>query len=62
MTSEQLTQTQLFKAMKSSGNYGSDQDILETIHDMRASVAAGEDPTAILHEEGFEPDYVLDLL
>lgn len=29
---------------------------------MRELVQDGEDPSEVLHDEGFEPDYILDLI
>lgn len=54
--------TQLFAAMKSSGNYGTEQDIEDAFIDMRSAIEDGEDPEDVLHDEGFEPDYIYDLL
>lgn len=33
-----------------------------TIQDMVDAVDMGEDPEEILHDHGFEPDYIMDLL
>lgn len=57
-----IKDTELFKAMKSCGRYSSDEEIVEMIQGMRDEVAAGADPEEELHMEGFEPDYVFDLL
>ena len=43
------------------------QDITESqadniISEMRERMMEGEDPEELLHEEGLEPDYVMDLL
>lgn len=34
----------------------------EIILDMKERVADGEDPEEVLFDEGFEPDYVFDIL
>jgi hypothetical protein len=44
-------------------NQGHDvADAQELIRDMKRAVAEGEDPEELLHAEGLEPDYVMDLL
>lgn len=53
--------TALFKAMMTSGRYSQDEAI-ETISDMRAMVGEGADPEELLQDEGFEPDYIFDIL
>lgn len=54
--------TTLYKAMIASGNYSPD-DAIEAIAEMRALVATGEeDPEELLHYEGFEPDYIFDII
>lgn len=57
-----ITKTELFKAMKSSNNYDDDNSIIEAIQEMKKMVSDGEDPEEVLHDEGFEPDYIFDLL
>lgn len=57
-----INQTELFRAMKSSGYYEDDDAILDTIEEMRQEVIDGRDPEEVLYEEGFEPDYIFDLL
>lgn len=57
-----IQQTELFRAMRQSGNYGSPSDIIEAIAEMRERVAKGENPEEVLREEGFEPDYIYDIL
>jgi hypothetical protein len=54
--------SELGRMMKASGRYADDADIAQTIADMADEVAKGADPEEVLHEEGFEPDYVFDLL
>jgi hypothetical protein len=54
--------TDLFKAMKSSENYLDDEDILEAIEEMRKEVLEGADPEEVLRNEGFEPDYIFDIM
>jgi hypothetical protein len=34
----------------------------EIVEEMKARVAAGEDPEEVLFENGFEPDYIFDIL
>jgi len=44
-------------------NQGNDPtEALEILKEMKARVTEGEDPEEVLHEEGLEPDYILDLL
>lgn len=57
-----IKNTDLFKAMKSSGRYEDDAHIIERIEDMRAEVKNGENPEELLHDEGFEPDYIFDIM
>lgn len=58
---DDIRRTELFKAMMSSGRYSAD-DAAQRILEMRVEVAEGEDPEEVLHEEGFEPDYVMDII
>lgn len=58
---QKIENTELFKAMISSGRYLRD-DALETIQQMRDNVADGENPEDVLNEEGFEPDYIYDII
>lgn len=53
--------TELYKAMMSCGRYTS-EDAVDSIHSMREEVALGADPEEVLNFEGFEPDYVFDLI
>lgn len=48
--------------MLASGYYESAQEVHEVIAEMKERVRNGEDPEEVLHEEGFEPDFVYDLL
>lgn len=57
-----IKRTELFKVMLSSGNYEDSGDVVDTILDLRDRVRKGENPEEVLHEEGFEPDYIYDLL
>lgn len=57
-----IRETELFKAMSASGDYDRDVDIIQAISEMREEVAEGRDPEEVLHEEGYEPDYVFDLI
>lgn len=59
---DDIRRTELFKAMKSSGRYSSEDEIAETILEMRVEVSEGVDPEVVLHEEGFEPDYIFDII
>lgn len=54
--------SELFQAMRDSGNYENDLDIQETIAEMKKRIRAGEDPEEVLFDEGFEPDFVFDLI
>jgi len=56
-----ILHTDLARAMKSCGRYQDEREIIDTILDMRSQVRDGEDPNEILHDEGFEPDYIFDL-
>lgn len=56
-----VTRTALFRAMMSSGRYER-EDAIEAIEDMRNDVLHGENPEELLHEEGFEPDYIYDIM
>lgn len=40
----------------------SQAEILALIQDMRDMVGEGADPEELLHDEGFEPDYIFDIL
>lgn len=59
---KEIAGSELFKAMQQSGHYENDNDILETFNEMRERVSNGEDPEEVLYDEGFEPDYILDLI
>ena len=54
--------SELFKAMRESGNYTGDDEVVETIFGMMQEVENGADPEEVLLENGIDPDYVLDLL
>jgi hypothetical protein len=54
--------SKLFLAMQASGKYIDDADIDDVISEMRQEVECGADPEEVLYEEGFEPDYVFDLI
>lgn len=56
------SQTALFAAMMTCGRYSSAEEIIERIEEMRDEVREGGDPEEILHEEGFEPDYIFDII
>jgi len=34
----------------------------EVISEMREAILSGEDPEELLHDEGLEPDYIMDLI
>lgn len=57
-----LVQTELGKAMLASRIYDDAEAVSEAIIEMRQRVRNGEDPEEVLHEEGFEPDFVFDLI
>lgn len=38
------------------------EDAIDLIHQMAEEVSEGSDPEDVLYEEGFEPDYIPDLL
>jgi len=57
-----IKRTELFAAMRSSGNYEDDLAIIDIILEMRERARNGGDPEELLYEEGFEPDYVFDLI
>lgn len=52
----------LRQAMIESGKYADEAEVDATIAEMRKQVAEGEDPDEVLHEEGFEPDYIFCLI
>ena len=52
--------TALYKAMRQRGD--AHDDAIEAIASMRSETAAGADPEELLHEEGFEPDYIFDII
>ena len=54
-------ETELYRVMLQSGEYTPTEAKL-AIAEMRERVANGEDPEEVLHEEGFEPDYVFDII
>lgn len=54
-------QTELYTAMMSCKRYTHDAAV-EAIEALREGVADGDDPEELLHEEGFEPDYIFDIL
>jgi hypothetical protein len=57
-----VEQTELYQAMLASGRYEDEDYVIATIDEMRERVATGEDPEEVLYEEGFEPDYIFDLI
>lgn len=38
------------------------EEAQELIKEMRERVLEGEDPEEVLYDEGFEPDYVFDII
>jgi hypothetical protein len=40
----------------------SEEEAEEIVAELRARVWDGENPEDVLYEEGFEPDYVMDLI
>lgn len=57
-----LKQSELYAAMLASGNYSDHIDIVDSLEAMAEEIEAGADPVEVLHCEGFEPDYVFDLI
>lgn len=62
MNADLFRTTELYKAMRTCGDYETDDDILDELACMLEEVDSGYDPEEVLYERGFEPDYVLDLL
>lgn len=60
--STDIKQTRLFRAMKETDDYDSDEAIVGLIQEMREQVKGGSDPEELLFLEGFEPDFIEDLL
>ena len=53
--------TELHKAIMSRDDCTEEQaDVL--VQELREMVREGEDPETVLYDEGFEPDYVFDIL
>jgi hypothetical protein len=40
----------------------SQEEAEEAIQEMKQRVQEGEDPAEVLYDEGFEPDYIFDIL
>lgn len=57
-----LKQSELYAAMLASGNYSDHDDIMNALEAMAFEIEEGDDPEEVLHYEGFEPDYVFDLI
>ncbi len=56
-----IESTELYAAMRARGDFH--DDAIRTIEAMREDVAFnGQDPEEVLHSEGFEPDYIFDIL
>jgi len=53
--------TELHKAIMNRDNY-SFEEADELVKELRQSVADGENPEEVLYDEGFEPDYIFDIL
>jgi hypothetical protein len=58
----EVKQSELHKALISSGKCKTDAAAIKKIASMRAQVANGKDPEKLLYNVGLEPDYVFDLL
>lgn len=56
-----IESTELYKAMRASKRYDHEEAV-EAIETMREAVEDGDDPEELLHEEGFEPDYIFDIV
>ena len=62
VTADAAPLSPLVSAMWGSGDYDSLDEVYTRIDEMRAEVRAGGDPEEVLYDEGYEPDYVLELL
>jgi len=51
----------LIQALMQRDNISAD-DAQDIIDEMKEQVLAGEDPEEVLFNEGFEPDYIFDIL
>lgn len=60
MKKSEIKKTELFKAL--ADKYNSEIEAYEIIDSMVQEIENGENPEELLFEEGFEPDYVFDLL
>lgn len=56
-----IQRTALYRDWVARGDY-SEEEILSAIQDMRDMVGEGADPEELLYDEGWEPDYVFDLI
>lgn len=57
-----IRRSKLYKAMVESGKYKDGDEVVEIILEIAQEVDAGADPTEELYNEGFEPDFVEDIL
>ena len=53
--------TELIKAFMTRDEV-TEQEATEIVEDMRQRVIDGENPEEILYDEGFEPDYIFDII
>ena len=53
---------ELIDVMISSGAVNDEQEALQLLRELRQEVLEGADPEELLHDLGFEPEYVFDLL
>lgn len=58
--SNSIRNTALYKAMIARGD--SPTEAFDAIVEMRKAFLEGADPEELLHDEGFEPDYIFDIL
>lgn len=62
MIDQRIMKLAISQSMKSCGRYHDDREIIDRVLEMREEVRDGADPEEVLYEEGFEPDYVFDLI
>ena len=61
MVHARIKRSDLYKSMIACGRYDNNE-VVTRILEMREDVRAGQDPEEVLYDEGFEPDFVFDLL
>ena len=62
MIDQRIMKLAISQSMKSCGRYYNDREIIDRVLEMREEVRDGADPEEILHDEGFEPDFIFDLV